>query len=289
MHSWDRKKILELLFQSAAIALEIKKDPGTIAKDDKSAVTLADGKIEEFLTRELSETACPLVGEETSPRKGADFLRNALKGDCWIVDPIDGTANFAAGYDVWAISIGFARRGVIEEGAVYLPEKGEILMTDGEEVLYGKVQNPASSMDMEKALRELSPPEKEYKVFSMLNLSQGLCRKAEISLPNPVLAVGSCVVAGVTLMKGMDLAYLTNAKLWDLAGLLPAMKRLGIHSAALNPDKKGDMQITSCRILPEYYKMDFSAKDAFALLGTVILTGDEKTIDLLRQKVNMPE
>lgn len=288
MRSWDKRKILELLFASSRIALEIKKDPRTIAKDDKSAVTLADGKIEEFLTQELSEELCPLIGEETSPRKGDDFLRNALANDCWIVDPIDGTANFAAGYDVWAISIGFARKGVLEEGAVYLPEKGDLLMTDGEKVFYGNVKEPSSATALEEALKEFSSPEKEYQIFSMLNLSQKVCKQAQVLLPNPVIVIGSCVASGVSLARGLDAAYMTSAKLWDLAGILPSLRRLGFYSAALVPGGS-DMQISSCRILPEYYKMDFAAKDAFALHRTVILARDKKLIELLRKNVKISE
>ena len=290
MHSWERTKILNLLFEASRIALEIKKDPKTIAKADKSAVTLADGLIEKFLTKELAEDSCPLVGEETSPEKGNKFLADALKGDCWIVDPIDGTANFAASYDIWAISIGFARGGILREGAVYLPEKGDILMTDGEKVLHGISVNPGSPAEMEATLRELSPAEKKYQVFSVLNLSQKICRKARINLPNQVLVVGSCVAAGVTLAKGLDLAYITSAKLWDLAGILPSLQRLGYKSAALNPvPGESNMEITSCRILPEYYKMDFGAKDAFSLKRTVILCRDEETIRILQEGIDCPE
>jgi myo-inositol-1(or 4)-monophosphatase len=39
----------------------------------------------------------------------------------WVVDPIDGTANFARGLPHWCIAIAFVRDEVIEIGAIYNP------------------------------------------------------------------------------------------------------------------------------------------------------------------------
>ncbi len=51
-------------------------------------------------------------GEES----GGDFGR-----DVWVVDPIDGTANFARGIPHFCISIAFVRDGMTEIGAIYQP------------------------------------------------------------------------------------------------------------------------------------------------------------------------
>jgi myo-inositol-1(or 4)-monophosphatase len=44
----------------------------------------------------------------------------------WIVDPIDGTTNFAHGLPIWAISIGLEVEGEILLGAVYDPTRCEM-------------------------------------------------------------------------------------------------------------------------------------------------------------------
>lgn len=44
----------------------------------------------------------------------------------WIIDPIDGTTNFAHGFPVYCASIGFEREGQIAAGAVYDPTRGEM-------------------------------------------------------------------------------------------------------------------------------------------------------------------
>jgi myo-inositol-1(or 4)-monophosphatase len=42
--------------------------------------------------------------------------------DLWIIDPIDGTANFMHGLPLWGVSIAFASKGKLIFGIVYCPE-----------------------------------------------------------------------------------------------------------------------------------------------------------------------
>jgi myo-inositol-1(or 4)-monophosphatase len=44
----------------------------------------------------------------------------------WIVDPLDGTTNYAHGYPVFAVSIGLQIDGEVEWGAVYDPTREEL-------------------------------------------------------------------------------------------------------------------------------------------------------------------
>ena len=73
-----------------------------------------------------------IIGEEEG---GAD-RRRAL----WIIDPIDGTANYARGLPHYCVSIGYLERGVPTLGAIYDPShdwlyaaaRGEGAWRDGE-------------------------------------------------------------------------------------------------------------------------------------------------------------
>lgn len=84
-------------------------------------VTNADLAVEARLV-EAIRGAFPgdaILAEETQ--------RAAGEGEhLWIVDPIDGTTNFAEGLDLWAISVGFARKGRIEFGVIYAPDRDEM-------------------------------------------------------------------------------------------------------------------------------------------------------------------
>ena len=95
-----------------------------VTKSEKGAltdlVTIADGEAEtilgEGLARLLPEAA--IVGEEAAHADAAVFdrLGDAL---CWIVDPLDGTNNFAEGKPPFGILIALAERGETLAGWIY--------------------------------------------------------------------------------------------------------------------------------------------------------------------------
>ncbi len=48
----------------------------------------------------------------------------------WIVDPLDGTTNFAHSLPLFAVSIGYAERGEVVCGAVYVPRLEELFFAE---------------------------------------------------------------------------------------------------------------------------------------------------------------
>src|SRR5690606_27981127 len=67
------------------------------AKAADDVVTVADNLSEEMLAEGLARIipGLPIVGEEAAHAYPA--VQDRLSGDCWIVDPLDGTRNFAKG------------------------------------------------------------------------------------------------------------------------------------------------------------------------------------------------
>lgn len=53
-------------------------------------------------------------------------LHAGASGERWIVDPIDGTTNFAHGYPLFCISIAYERNGELEAGVIFAPAVGEL-------------------------------------------------------------------------------------------------------------------------------------------------------------------
>jgi 3'(2'), 5'-bisphosphate nucleotidase len=93
-------------------------------KRDHSPVTAADRIAEALITEGLTEGApgIPVVAEEAveagqSAGPAARF---------WLVDPLDGTREFAGGHDSFAVCIGLVEAGVPVLGAVALPAHGEV-------------------------------------------------------------------------------------------------------------------------------------------------------------------
>ena len=92
-----------------------KKGPGDF-------VSIADKRAEETLYEELMKARpdFAFLGEEGGHQGKTDAQER------WIVDPLDGTANFLHGLPHWAISIGYECKGELRAGVVYDPIKDEL-------------------------------------------------------------------------------------------------------------------------------------------------------------------
>jgi fructose-1,6-bisphosphatase/inositol monophosphatase family enzyme len=88
-------------------------------KGSNDPVTIADRESEEALQEALDKLApgLPCVGEEGAHADPA--VLEHLKGPCWIVDPIDGTRNFADGQPPFGILIAQADEGLAQSGWIY--------------------------------------------------------------------------------------------------------------------------------------------------------------------------
>jgi myo-inositol-1(or 4)-monophosphatase len=103
----------------ASTYFEDRARMGTRMKGFQDFVTEADQVVEDLLRRRIAE-AFPsdgFLGEEGG---------GANNDNLWIVDPIDGTANFARGEPHWAVSVAFARQGVPEIGVLSVPTLNEV-------------------------------------------------------------------------------------------------------------------------------------------------------------------
>lgn len=60
-----------------------------------------------------------VLAEESGRTTGDDRCQ-------WIIDPLDGTTNFAHGLDLYAVSIAFALSGEVVMGLVFSPASGEL-------------------------------------------------------------------------------------------------------------------------------------------------------------------
>jgi len=91
------------------------------AKDGASndPVTIADRESEALLREGLEKLSPGLafVGEEGVHADAA--MLGGLAGDCWIVDPLDGTRNFAAGRAPFGILVARASGGLAQAGWIY--------------------------------------------------------------------------------------------------------------------------------------------------------------------------
>lgn len=90
-----------------------------ITKAEDDLVTVADREAEAMLETGLSALipGLPIVGEEAAHADPSVLER--LSGDCWIVDPIDGTNNFANGKPPFGILVAMASGGEAHTGWIF--------------------------------------------------------------------------------------------------------------------------------------------------------------------------
>ena len=116
---------VSLAEQAAAKINEIRADGFVVkTKTDFSPVTIADQQAEALINAGLRAATpdIPVVAEE----EVAAGINTAPSACYWLVDPLDGTREFAAGRDEFAVCIGLIRDGVPVLGAVASPAFGEI-------------------------------------------------------------------------------------------------------------------------------------------------------------------
>ncbi len=61
---------------------------------------------------------------------GASDLRGSGSEYCWIIDPLDGTTNFAHGLPCYGVSIGLERSGEMIVGVIYDPTRDELFASE---------------------------------------------------------------------------------------------------------------------------------------------------------------
>jgi myo-inositol-1(or 4)-monophosphatase len=85
-------------------------------------LTEVDGETEAFIAQQLLQIfpGDGFIGEESKARPAGEG------GAAWVVDPIDGTANFARGVPHFCVSIASVAAGKVEVGVIYDPIRDEL-------------------------------------------------------------------------------------------------------------------------------------------------------------------
>lgn len=95
--------------------------------DAKALRSAGDQLAHEYLLGALADAR---PGDAVLSEEGADDRRRLSEPRVWIVDPLDGTREFAEpARDDWAVHVALWERGELTAGAVALPARGRTLTT----------------------------------------------------------------------------------------------------------------------------------------------------------------
>ena len=214
-----------IVAEAAALAMRMRPASGSFTGNLKGAqdwVTEADGAVEALIAGRL-RSAFPddgFKGEETG-----DSEQGAASSLRWVVDPIDGTSNYARGRDRWAVSLGLmdGTRPVL--GLVAAPVLGETFLAreGGGATLNGAPIRPADTTEIDRAMIEVGwSPKVTAEAHGLLS--------GRIAALGAAPRTGGCgAIALAEIACGRLDAYIEPfINLWDVAGALPLLAEVGI-------------------------------------------------------------
>lgn len=199
-------------------------------KADRSPVTAADHEAEAAIVETLRR-AFPDHGvlAEESGARGSTERR-------FIVDPIDGTRNFARGIPIWAVMVALEKRGAITAGVIWEPvrgnlyraRRGEGAFLNGRRIRVSRVSALAEAMLVHATLNALRRD----------GLWDGFVRLVDATGRQRGFGDYLCYT---TIAEGKaEVALATNVKVWDLA----AAKILLEEAGGRLTDVRGEDSIT---------------------------------------------
>lgn len=117
---------LDTAHRAGHLLRELFSQPHTIRSKSSAIdlVTEADLASDRLITEAIRQRFPDheIVSEEGLPDRSA--LAQAERG-LWLVDPLDGTTNYAHGYPVWGVSLAYVQEGQVVVGVAYDPLREE--------------------------------------------------------------------------------------------------------------------------------------------------------------------
>ncbi|MFP3867030.1 MAG: inositol monophosphatase family protein [Desulfobacteraceae bacterium] len=181
-----------------------------------------------------------LAEEQITPKTLA-----ARPGSWWIIDPLDGTVNFAHGFPVFAVSIAFEQEGSVQYGVVYDPLREELFEARaGQGAWLNSQPIRVSEIDeLEKALLATGFP---YDVRQRLEATLGRFGLM-LAQVQGVRRAGSAALDLCYLAAGrFDGFWEENLKPWDTAAAALMVAEAGGQLSTFNGEP---FQITSANVV----------------------------------------
>jgi histidinol-phosphatase len=206
-------------------------------KPDRTQVTDADTRVERMIRDHLEQArpADAILGEEFG---GGD---PHAPGRQWIVDPIDGTANFVRGVPIWGSLISLVVDGVPQVGVVSAPALGRRwwgatghgawLEVQGEAARRIRVSGIADLADATLSYNSLKHWDEYGRLDDLIALSRQVGRTR---------AFGDLWSYMLLAEGAIDIAAEFDVKPWDIAALVPIVREAGGTVTSVTGDDRLD-------------------------------------------------
>ncbi|NLS08029.1 inositol monophosphatase [Rhizobium sp. P32RR-XVIII] len=180
-------------------------------KGKSDAVSTADLRSKEIISAYIRAEfpSQRILSEEDVESHAFDY-----SGPLWIIDPIDGTANYVRGHPYFGVSIAFAVDGVVQVGCVHAPALQETFtaIRDRGAFLNGEPIRPSSTDSLARAVVSTGFPHEKGDIAPLLQRIKVL--------------LASCQDIRRSSSPVLDISYVASGRLdahtetlfpWDIA------------------------------------------------------------------------
>ncbi len=204
-----------------ALALEVGRDllarfsargQKARTKADASLVTAADQEADRRLSAGLRAAfpTLPVLSEEGE----TTWPVGATAG--WVVDPLDGTTNFALGLPIWGVSVAYIQEGTPAAGVVHFPALGLTVTAVRDQGAWSARQ------------RLRVRPNPAPGGVALVALCSRTARRLRVLAPWKARVWGSATYEATTVALGQSVAALhASLKVWDVAAVWLIVREAG--------------------------------------------------------------
>jgi myo-inositol-1(or 4)-monophosphatase len=205
-------------------------------KQGSELVTSADLKSDQLIRQSIQKSypTHRILSEESSPDfKSWPDLKKYNEGPLWIIDPIDGTVNYAYRHTQTAVCIAFAMKGRIEVGIVHVPFEQETFTAirgQGAWLNGAKIQTSGQTELKRSLIATGFPYEKEQSIDLLMKRVRTVllnCRD--------IRRVGSAAIDTCWVAMGRLDGYYETVNPWDIAAAGLIAREAGARTGHLVP------------------------------------------------------
>ncbi|MEE1657490.1 inositol monophosphatase family protein [Microvirga sp. CF3062] len=226
---------LAVCTEAGDILREIRRE-GRVAvegKDEFELVTNADLAVDRHFKERIAQTfkGHAVLSEED------EGSGNSSKALCWVIDPLDGTANFVHGHDHVAVSAALRIDGVSVLGVVHAPFQGQTFWAAAGRGAYrnGERIKASSLTDVRRALIGTGFPHHRARIDEVVDRLKPLLREFGDIRRLAAPALDICWVA-----DGRLTGFVDRIHEWDVAAAGLIAMEAGARMTVLKPAEGDD-------------------------------------------------
>ncbi len=189
-------------------------------KSGGGLVTNADIATEQFLKSELGALVpgAAFYAEESGRSGTGDY--------CWVIDPLDGTNNFAHKLPYFCISVALTYRGIAQVGAIYQPLMKELFYAQrgGGAYLNGTTTKISATRSLEQSMLLIGLPYAKDATYNRLLEKVQVLGPKSFAIRHMGAAALDCAYVASGRLDGL---FLANLAWWDVAAGVLLMEEAG--------------------------------------------------------------